>query len=145
MAAGKKKRNYDCASCKGDMHRCLLHNQSVELQVPEMPGRILTVDKQNYSKIFPVWFEAVGHSFTPEWLIFSHFDLCPIPIFTPFSITAIQLYNATGGMGKFISPSHFLSQPAIYIDAIETISASVSECSEFLMEQSRRENGIKQS
>lgn len=143
MAAGQKKYNYDCTSCKGEMHQCLLHNQAVTIQAPEVPGQCFTVNKDDYSKIYPAWFKAVGHSLTPEWLIFSSFDLCPIPLFSPFSITALQLYNATGGLGKFQSPNAFLSQPAIYVDAMETVSGAVSECQEYLTEQSRREHGLK--
>jgi hypothetical protein len=90
MTAGKKKWNYDCASCKGEMHRCLLHNESVTIQSPEMSGVMLTVNKGDYEKIYATWCRSVGHTFTPEWVIFSSADFCPIPIFTPFSSTAIQ-------------------------------------------------------
>jgi hypothetical protein len=46
-------------------------------------------------------------------------------------------------MGKFASPSQFLSQPAIYVEAMETIGAAVTECTEYLSEQARRESGVK--
>lgn len=143
IMVSKNKRRYDCASCKGEMHKCLLYNRSVVVQSPEISGVSLEINKQDYSKIFPQWFKVVGHSFTPEWLIFSSFDLCPIPIFTPFAVTALDLYNATGGFGKFSSPSEYLKQPAIYIEAMEAISIAVSECGEYLSEQLRRENGVK--
>lgn len=144
MIAGKKQNNYDCTSCKGEMHQCLLHNESVTLQSPDIPGVALTVNLENYVQLYPTWFKAVGHSLTPEWVIFSCTDFCPIPIFTPFSITALQLYQATGGIGKFSSPSEFLAESAIYVEAMETIAGAIAECSEYLSERPRREHGLQQ-
>lgn len=119
-----KKYNYDCASCKGKDHKCLLHNTEVTVGVTNMIPIVVTRDD---------WYRAVeayeatpGHSDAEIFMALRYLNLCPVPLFTELSIELWTLFNALGGFQNLRTPQEYYDLPALYVQGVHIISAELN-------------------
>ena len=129
--AKDKAALYDCASCKGEKHGCLLDKVEITVCAPELSGQSFIVNKDNWPILSQAWAARVGHDKTPDWAVLASFNLCPVPLFSLFSIEAYNLYCTLGGVGACASPADYYELPAIWIRACRTISAEINRLAQY--------------
>lgn len=118
------KQNFDCTSCQGKEHRCLLREIEITLTHPDFPTAIVTRD--DISDLFEGYQKRIGSTEISELSVVLEYGLCPIPLFTPLSSQAMELYSMLGGLGN-VDYFKLQKYPAIYIQAVNIISAEMGK------------------
>jgi hypothetical protein len=129
-----KAHKYDCASCRGKNHKCLLHKKSVRVIMPEL-NRPLILNKDNWSRLSDAWQRQHKGNLAPDWYLLNLAGVCPMPLITDFSHTAFSMFDAVG-VGKFNSPKDYCNASAFWVSTAGVISNVISECQQFLREES---------
>ena len=133
-------KSFDCISCQGKNHKCLLYEKKVELEQPDFEGR----GRKKWSFRKPEDVEdylmentarVPGTLEIEHLLVFAGTDVCPIPIITPLSVELARMNNFCQG-GQFPYPGGYLDQLEIFIQAASIIGGEESD----LMKRRRKKN-----
>lgn len=129
---GRFAGSYQCASCKGENHKCLIYNPTVDLESPDIET-IEGIDSSNWRRAVDKWKkrfpEMEGY---PEYAILQYFDLCPIPLFNPTELLIFDFWRAKKGnpFGE-LSFAEYLKIPARLLDYMRQLEIAINEGEEF--------------
>jgi len=130
----KKKEKYNCASCQGKMHRCLMQKNEVEIKAVNLPK--MKINKDNWRTAVDAFRDKIDNPNYPAIGALQNYNLCPIPLFTELSIETWNLYNAIGGIGKVNSPQEYYNLQAFYVDGVRIIESAIADIQPYLKESS---------
>ena len=119
----KKPGEWDCGTCQGRHHKCLLAGKAVSVAVPGRPslGRRDVCSVKDMPAVV-AW--ARGDREVPDFTILRWLGVCPIPLFTPLSVECLNLYRHGQATNTFsIVAGQYYDQPAFYMAAMNLIAA----------------------
>lgn len=134
MKHKKLLNDYDCTSCRGEKHKCLNVNRELILQAPEIQEKTFKINVGNWQQLLDAWHKNLPSDLKSDAEILQCFNLCPIPLFLPFSSAVIRLHSGLGGFGS-MDYQAFLNAPNIFIETIELINSEQSRMDNRLMGQ----------
>ena len=119
----KKPDRYNCASCKGEFHECLMRNSKLTLTIPNKPEiPPIEVGLDNWLDAIDHFRCHTGNDNTPDYIVLSAYNLCAIPLITPFSFEAFKLHQIIQPR----MPAEHYGLPAVLIQAGQVIDAETS-------------------
>ena len=137
----KKSGAYDCGTCQGRSHKCLLAGKPFAVAVPGRPN----MGRYNVSSTADIpamlaWARGnPGHADLPDLAILRGLGVCPVPLVTPLSVECMNLYHYGQVNNSFaLVPGGYYDQPAFYMAAMNLIAA---EESRIRAEKTEADNG----
>lgn len=124
-------KSWDCAHCKGKKHKCLLPGNSITVTVPGKKhlGKYPVENVGEVCGAFD-WVRSIKEF--GEWSdsqIMKHLNICAIPLITPLSSVAMQLFNNAQSTGELkLTGGNYFEQPHFFIDVMNTMTREQSRC-----------------
>lgn len=131
LSEAENPKSFDCISCQGKNHKCLLYEKMVEVEQPDFQGRgrkkWALQKPEDVEDYLSECIAQVPDSLEIEHLlVFAGTDVCPIPIINPLSVELARM-NSFFQAGGFPYPGGYLDQLEIFVQAASIIAAEESE------------------
>jgi hypothetical protein len=94
---------------------------------PKLRG--MRVSKSDWTKLVDHVRAATGAPFS-EMDCLRMYDICPIGAVSQFSLAALNLFGATGGLSRVATPEQYGKLSSVYADACVVISEQVERVKE---------------
>lgn len=131
LAEVDNPKSFDCISCQGRNHKCLLYDKSIELEQLDFEGKgrrkwVFQKPEDVEDYLAESIIQVPDSLEIEHLLLFAGTDVCPIPIITPLSMELARM-NSFFQAGGFPYPGGYLDQLEIFIQAASVIAGEESD------------------